>query len=78
MLITNQRRSVTIVLLTIFIDWFALQSVNGFLFTHEFQIYLNALRGTNHEFVIKWDTLNNNPINGAGFTYATDKNGKFF
>lgn len=69
-------RFATVVLLTIFMVFFAHQPVNGFLFTPKFQIYLNTLRGTNHEFVIKWDTLTSNP-NAVGFSYATNQNGKF-
>lgn len=71
------RRSVTVILLSIFIDYLALQSVNGFLFTHKFQLYLNTLRSTNHEFVLKWDGLGNTQNSAAGFSYATNQNGKF-
>lgn len=74
---TRLCRSVAVVLLTIFIDFIAFQPVHGFLFTPKFQIYLNALRGTQHEFVFKWDGLNNHQNNGAGFSYATNQNGKF-
>lgn len=74
---TRLRRSVTAVLLTIFIDYIAFQPVHGFLFTPKFQIYLNALRGTHHEFVFKWDGLNGQHNNGAGFSYAANQNGKF-
>lgn len=53
------------------------QTVNGFLLTHKFQIYLNHLRNTNNnEFVYKWDYLNQNN-NNAGFTYTTNQFGKF-
>lgn len=77
---TSCRRSVTfvVVLLTIFIEYFALQPVTAFLFTPKFQIYLNTMRGTNQAFVFKWDTLSNQQNNVAGFSYATDQNGKFF
>lgn len=75
---TSCRRSVTfVVLLTIFIEYFALQPVNAFLFTPKFQIYLNAMRGTNQAFVFKWDALANQQNNVAGFSYATNQNGKF-
>lgn len=74
---TRLRRAVTVVLLTIFIDYIEFQPVHGFLFTPKFQIYLNALRGTHHEFVFKWDGLNSQHNNGVGFSNAANQNGKF-
>lgn len=46
---------------------------NAFLFTPKFKLYLDFLRNSNKEFVVKWQPTNNN----AGFSYTTNQYGEF-
>lgn len=57
-------------LLTTSIFW----TVNGFLFTPKFQIFLNQMResGAHKEFVVQWDFNKQN-----GFSHTTNQFGEF-
>lgn len=62
------------ILLTIDCPW----SVNGFLFTPKFQLFLNQMQQSGQkDFVLTWDFNKQNNFN-QGFTYATNHNGKIY
>lgn len=71
------RWSIVTLLLTILIQWGS-NTVDGFLFTPKFQIFLNQLRQNeaNQQFVITWDFNNNHNSINNGFSYATNQNGE--
>lgn len=62
------------ILLYITIAW-----ANGFLYTPQFQVFINTMRENdpNQQFAYAWD-FSNNINNNNGFTYATNQYGKFF